>query len=120
MENLTGGTPPVRYLPCVVPCKLYFTEDYNSMLTKVGIEDYLITNNLEVGESQAKHTIYVWTQEKAISALSTDEFSGMPQKTILIVDEIQNIERIVDDTDIRAKILFDTLQEFVTLPILNK
>ena len=27
MENLTGGTPPVRYLPCVVPCKLYFTED---------------------------------------------------------------------------------------------
>ena len=26
MENLTGGTPPVRYLPCVVPCKLYFTQ----------------------------------------------------------------------------------------------
>ena len=25
MENLTGSTPPVRYLPCVVPCKLYFT-----------------------------------------------------------------------------------------------
>ena len=27
MENLTGGTPPVRYLPCVVPCKLYFAID---------------------------------------------------------------------------------------------
>ena len=27
MENLTGGTPPVRYLPCVVPCKLYFIFD---------------------------------------------------------------------------------------------
>jgi len=26
MENLTGGTPPVRYLPCVVPCKLYFND----------------------------------------------------------------------------------------------
>ena len=25
MENLTGGTPPVRYLLCVVPCKLYFS-----------------------------------------------------------------------------------------------
>ncbi len=25
-----GGTPPVRYLPCVVPCKLYFTTDYNA------------------------------------------------------------------------------------------
>ena len=27
MENLTGGNPPVRPLPCVVPCKLYFTMD---------------------------------------------------------------------------------------------
>ena len=26
MENLTGGNPPVRPLPCVVPCKLYFAE----------------------------------------------------------------------------------------------
>ena len=25
MENLTGGNPPVRPLPCVVPCKLYFS-----------------------------------------------------------------------------------------------
>ena len=33
MENLTGGTPPVRYLPCVVPCKLYFTgiETFDSL-----------------------------------------------------------------------------------------
>ena len=30
MENLTGGTPPVRYLPCVVPCKLYFTKKEKS------------------------------------------------------------------------------------------
>ena len=29
MENLTGGTPPVRYLPCVVPCKLYFSVDFS-------------------------------------------------------------------------------------------
>ena len=33
MENLTGGTPPVRYLPCVVPCKLYFT---SLLITKSG------------------------------------------------------------------------------------
>ena len=24
-----GGTPPVRYLPCVVPCKLYFFMVHN-------------------------------------------------------------------------------------------
>lgn len=32
MENLTGGTPPVRYLLCVVPCKLYFV----TMKIKIG------------------------------------------------------------------------------------
>ena len=31
MENLTGGTPPVRYLPCVVPCKLYFCENETNL-----------------------------------------------------------------------------------------
>ena len=30
MENLTGGNPPVRPLPCVVPCKLYFASDKNT------------------------------------------------------------------------------------------
>ena len=33
MENLTGGTPPVRYLPCVVPCKLYFNGIINALKT---------------------------------------------------------------------------------------
>ena len=33
MENLTGGTPPVRYLPCVVPCKLYFITGKNTRLS---------------------------------------------------------------------------------------
>lgn len=87
------------------------TEAYNNMLSQVGIEDYLITNNLSIGESKATHTIYIWTQEKAISALSTENFEGLPHKTILVVDEIQNIERISEDSDVRSKILFDTLQE---------
>ena len=25
VDSLTGGIPPVRYLLCVVPCKLYFS-----------------------------------------------------------------------------------------------
>ena len=31
MENLTGGTPPVRYLLCVVPCKLHFCENETNL-----------------------------------------------------------------------------------------
>ena len=36
MENLTGGTPPVRYLPCVVPCKLYFAVKEGTCLGILG------------------------------------------------------------------------------------
>ena len=36
MENLTGGTPPVRPLPCVVPCKLYFTVKEGTCLGILG------------------------------------------------------------------------------------
>ena len=35
MENLTGGTPPVRPLPCVVPCKLYFKKNENKETVKL-------------------------------------------------------------------------------------
>ena len=37
MENLTGGTPPVRPLPCVVPCKLYFgsTKRFGTILEEL-------------------------------------------------------------------------------------
>ena len=46
MENLTGGAPPVRYLPCVVPCKLYFNsfEELHSEIEKILISDKLVEN----------------------------------------------------------------------------
>ena len=39
MENLTSGIPPVRYLPCVVPCKLYFASIENTTPGKA-IQDF--------------------------------------------------------------------------------
>lgn len=86
-------------------------EDYHELLTQVGITDYIITSNLMIGESKAAHTIYVWTQEKAISGLSDHPSKGMPNKTILVIDEIQNIERATEENDVRAKILYDMIQE---------
>ena len=38
MENLTGGTPPVRYLLCVVPCKLYFSGEERFFSIKLRYE----------------------------------------------------------------------------------
>ena len=59
MENLTGGTPPVRPLPCVVPCKLYFTmaqhmdnvEVYLQVLRYQGSNEPVVINAVRLIES---------------------------------------------------------------------
>ena len=53
MENLTGGTPPVRPLPCVVPCKLYFAELEETEYEEVFIDGTKI-------ESMANRYTFVW------------------------------------------------------------
>lgn len=55
-------------------------------------------------------SIYVLTQEKAISAFSQDD-KPFRYLRLLVVDEIQNVERVADADDQRAKILFDLMTE---------
>lgn len=86
-------------------------EDYTNMFHRLGFNDFIVSSGLS-DQDPIKGNIYVWTQEKAIAALSTTGESIAPKKTILVVDEIQNIERISQDDDERAKILYDAIQEF--------
>ena len=58
MENLTGGTPPVRPLPCVVPCKLYFGDLQNkiSILEK----QYLAAEQYKDSLRQEAYTVHLY------------------------------------------------------------
>lgn len=64
MENLTGGTPPVRYLPCVVPCKLYFTEVLSKattdkkLLEKIADGLSVMDKNAEIQRDRKGNIIY--------------------------------------------------------------
>jgi replicative superfamily II helicase len=84
--------------------------DFNYQLKAFGVSDYRISTTYNVQEAD-KNKIYVLTQEKAISAFSQND---RPFKNIrmLIVDEIQNIEKVANEDDQRAKTLYDTLIEF--------
>ena len=53
----------------------------------------------------------MFTQEKAISAFSQSE-SPFNDIRALVVDEVQNIERVANDDDQRAKTLYDFLIDF--------
>lgn len=120
IEKMFRGPLDIIYIVPTLSLLNQVTEDYNRLLTETHLNDYLITNSLAIGESKAAHTIYIWTQEKALSALSTEEFDGMPNTTVLVVDEVQNIERISEENDIRSKVLFDTLQELRYSPNVNQ
>lgn len=87
------------------------TEDFNRELKNVGVTDYWISNSFDEDQASEIKNIYVMTQEKAIAAFSESK-GAFSKKLILVADEIQNIERIKEDTDQRSKILFDTLIEF--------
>lgn len=87
------------------------TEDFNRELKRIGITNYWISNSFDENQINEKRNIYVLTQEKAIGAFSDSE-NAFSKELILVADEIQNIERIKEDTDQRSKILFDTLVEY--------
>lgn len=87
------------------------TEDYNKMIRQLKIKDCKIVNSFIPNNNCEFCTIYVMTQEKALAAFSNEK-TAFSKKLILVADEIQNIERIQRDTDLRAKILYDTLIEF--------
>ena len=79
MENLTGGTPPVRYLLCVVPCKLYFEpgETKEQALIRECREELGIT--IAVGEPfmEVTHTYPDLTVH--LSLFHSSIVSGEPQ-----------------------------------------
>ena len=84
--------------------------DFNQQLKNFNIENYRVATTYSSSDLKG-YRIYVMTQEKAISAFSQSE---QPYKNVrmLVVDEIQNIEKVANENDQRAKTLYDTLIEF--------
>ena len=87
------------------------SEDFNRTIQQLGISGCIVSNSYVASRKSSVNTIYVLTQEKAIVAFS-DERNAFAKDIVLVADEIQNIERIKEDDDERAKVLFDTLNEF--------
>ena len=86
-------------------------EDFNKNLNLLNIPNCLVSSSFVEKDNETQNNIYVLTQEKAIAAFS-DKRNAFLRPMVLVADEIQNIERIKEDTDERAKVLFDTLNEF--------
>ncbi|MCK4822458.1 DEAD/DEAH box helicase, partial [bacterium] len=84
--------------------------DFRQFFLKFGLQDYEILTSFYERPDTGK-AVYVLTQEKAIAAFSQQEYP-FSNLRFLIVDEIQNVERVAEEDEQRAKILYDTLIEF--------
>ncbi|GHV31440.1 hypothetical protein FACS1894167_13810 [Synergistales bacterium] len=89
------------------------TTDFNKYFKKLNASNVEIFNsfNPELVDSDTSH-IFILTQERAAAAFTMRE-KPFQRKTFLIIDEIQNIERISScDSEMRSKVLLDTIYEF--------
>lgn len=85
--------------------------DFKNKLREFQLENVRIYTNIDVEVSESANKVFILTQEKAISAFSYDSSIFLNTK-MLIADEIQNIERVANEGDMRSKVLYDTLIEF--------
>ncbi len=111
VERLSKENLDIVYIVPTLSLVNQVTEDFNRELKKMQVSSCCIYNSFDKEKYNDCSNIYILTQEKAIAAFANTE-EPFSKKMILVVDEIQNIERIKEDTDERAKILFDTLTEF--------
>lgn len=110
IKKLTERNIDVVYIVPTISLVNQVTEDFRKMINHFNIS-YCNIANFYKPEATLEKNIYILTQERAISAFS-DNSNAFNKDTILVADEIQNIERIIDETDMRAKILYDVLSEF--------
>ena len=85
--------------------------DFAQLLKKFNLTQYKILTTCNNPPEERSNTIFILTQERAISAFG-QESSPFENIRLLVVDEIQNIERVADENEQRSKILYDTLIEF--------
>lgn len=111
IDRLSKENIDIVYIVPTISLINQVTEDFNRELKNMKISNYWISNSFDEQQKSNEKNIYVLTQEKAIAAFSDSE-QAFTRKLILVVDEIQNIERIKEEKDERSKILYDTLVEF--------
>ncbi|MBX2970100.1 MAG: DEAD/DEAH box helicase [Cyclobacteriaceae bacterium] len=85
------------------------TSDFRKLLDDFQLADYTLETTYN-NTSATQNSIYILTQEKAIAAFSQSE-NPFGNVRLLVIDEIQNVEKVADSDDQRSKVLYDLMIE---------
>jgi replicative superfamily II helicase len=91
--------------------------DFRKILDEFSLDEYSLETAFN-GQYNNEKAIFVLTQEKAISAFSQKN-TPFPKLRLLVIDEIQNVERVEDSDDNRAKVLYDLMIELKNTSIID-
>jgi hypothetical protein len=97
------------------------TKDFLNYFQKISVANVEIFNtyNPDLVSTDMPH-VFVLTQERAAAAFTMKD-TPFTRKTFLIIDEIQNIERISSgDSEMRSKVLLDAIYDFRFLDNVEK
>lgn len=108
IENILREGGNIVYIVPTLSLITQVVNDYHKILKEFGLDNYSILTSCN--DSETINIIYILTPERMISAYRENE-KPFGNISTFIVDEIQNIERIENEDDERAKILFDSLIE---------
>jgi len=85
------------------------TSDFRKLLDDFQLVNYTLETTYN-NTSATQNSIYILTQEKAIAAFSQSE-NPFENVRLLVIDEIQNVEKVADSDDQRSKVLYDLMIE---------
>lgn len=108
IQLLIKGAKKIVYVVPTLSLISQVTTDLSNLFKTHKLKGIDILNSFEEGR---EHFVYVLTQERAISVFSHEAIDSLD---LLIVDEIQNIERADSENNDRAKILYDVLMDVRT------
>lgn len=85
------------------------SSDLRKLLDDFQLTDYTLETTYN-STSATQNSIFILTQEKAIAAFSQSE-NPFQNVRLLVIDEIQNVEKVADSDDQRSKVLYDLMIE---------
>jgi hypothetical protein len=91
--------------------------DFRKLLDDFELTDYSLETTYN-NSSATPNSIYVLTQEKAIAAFSQSE-NPFENIRLLVIDEIQNVEKVAESDDQRSKVLYDLMIELRNSSIID-
>ncbi|QDE40375.1 DEAD/DEAH box helicase [Luteibacter pinisoli] len=97
---------PVVYVVPTISLVNQVTADIRAVMRKQGLVDWKVSTS---GQNIENRHIYVLTQERAIGIFAEGGYSG--RIGMLLIDEVQNLERVGHEGELRSKILFDFMRD---------